>query len=496
MSVHLSELSAGDFARQEFGGCAVGDPRRQARVVSLVEAMAGRPGVALSALFRGDSYAMNASYDLMKRKEAKPDNLQSTHRERTRERCSSAGTFLFIEDTTEVSFSGGEQIEGLGPIGSRKSGKNQGFRLHSVLVARIGDQGIEAEQGRREPVDICGLADQQFLVRQKQPSGSRTNSRGTDLGSKRKREDGELESDRWVESVRRTAGFAAAPDVDCVRVADREGDFYEYLCELRDRGFGFVVRASQNRRLEDEVTGKRCGRLLTEARQAPALGTFTVHLRKRASRPAREAVLSVSALNNVLIQSPQRPGVGQGSLAPLRVSVVRVWEENPAGDIKEPLEWILLSSEAAESFEQAREIALYYSSRWIIEEFHKALKTGMGAERLQLEHGERLMAAISLMSVLALRLVDMRERVRLVPDAPALGNGYDETELEILRATIGGTIHTIREAMRATAKLGGFLARKGDGEPGMITLWRGTQTLENMKEGFLLAQRRGRKSQE
>ena len=221
-----------------------------------------------------------------------------------------------------------------------------------------------------------------------------------------------------------------------------------------------------------------------------------MHLRKRASRPAREAVLSVSALNNVLIQSPQRPGVGQGSLAPLRVSVVRVWEEDTQGDIKEPLEWILLSSKAAESFEQAREIGLYYSSRWIIEEFHKALKTGMGAERLQLEHGERLMAAISLMSVLALRLVDMRERVRLVPDAPALENGYDETELEILRATIGGTIHTIREAMRATAKLGGFLGRKGDGEPGMITLWRGTQTLENMKEGFLFAQRRDRRSQE
>ena len=71
------------------------------------------------------------------------------------------------------------------------------------------------------------------------------------------------------------------------------------------------------------------------------------------------------------------------------------------------------------TFAQAHECALQYASRWLIEEFHKALKTGLGVERLQLESAERLLAAAAIMSVVALRLVGLREQVRTVPQAPA-----------------------------------------------------------------------------
>ena len=46
---------------------------------------------------------------------------------------------------------------------------------------------------------------------------------------------------------------------------------------------------------------------------------------------------------------------------------------------------------------------------------------------------------------------------------------------------------TVREAVRWIAKLGGFLARKGDGEPGPITLWRGWKRLVDLTEGWNLA---------
>ncbi len=36
---------------------------------------------------------------------------------------------------------------------------------------------------------------------------------------------------------------------------------------------------------------------------------------------------------------------------------------------------------------------------------------------------------------------------------------------------------TIRDFMRGVAMLGGFLARKCDGEPGWITIWRGVKEL-------------------
>jgi hypothetical protein len=96
---------------------------------------------------------------------------------------------------------------------------------------------------------------------------------------------------------------------------------------------------------------------------------------------------------------------------------VRVWEVQP--DAPEGLEWILLCDAKIASFEQARECALQYSTRWLIEEFHKALKSGVGAERLQLETAEGLCAAVAIMSVVALRLIALREYVRMTPEHPA-----------------------------------------------------------------------------
>jgi hypothetical protein len=44
---------------------------------------------------------------------------------------------------------------------------------------------------------------------------------------------------------------------------------------------------------------------------------------------------------------------------------------------------------------------------------------------------------------------------------------------------------TLREIIRLTASLGGFLGRKGDGEPGTTTLWRGLQRLEDITATYL-----------
>ena len=42
----------------------------------------------------------------------------------------------------------------------------------------------------------------------------------------------------------------------------------------------------------------------------------------------------------------------------------------------------------------------------------------------------------------------------------------------------------LREAVRQIARLGGFLARKGDGEPGVKTIWRGLRRLEDLVAGW------------
>src|SRR5262249_61952632 len=99
-------------------------------------------------------------------------------------------------------------------------------------------------------------------------------------------------------------------------------------------------------------------------------------------------------------------------------TVVRVWEA-AAPDVGDRLAWILLCDADVVDFAQARECALQYSTRWVIEEYHKAIKTGLGAERLQLESAERLFAALAIMRVLALRLIVLRERRGRNPRAEA-----------------------------------------------------------------------------
>ena len=45
---------------------------------------------------------------------------------------------------------------------------------------------------------------------------------------------------------------------------------------------------------------------------------------------------------------------------------------------------------------------------------------------------------------------------------------------------------TVRDFVFAVAKLGGFLGRKRDGLPGVRSLWRGYQRLQDMVAGYRL----------
>ncbi len=47
---------------------------------------------------------------------------------------------------------------------------------------------------------------------------------------------------------------------------------------------------------------------------------------------------------------------------------------------------------------------------------------------------------------------------------------------------------TLREAMQTMAKLGGFLRRKSDGDPGVKTLWSGYRASQLIVLGMQLAE--------
>jgi hypothetical protein len=167
---------------------------------------------------------------------------------------------------------------------------------------------------------------------------------------------------------------------------------------------------------------------------------------------------------------------------------VRVWEV-AAPDAEDTLEWILLCDADVADCAQARACVRQYATRWIMEECHKAIKTGLGAERLQRESAELLFAAIAIMRVVALRLIELRERLRRHPDAEAAQSGLSPLALEVWRQKSGRPLRTVREVALAIGRLGGHLNRTRDGLPGWQTLWYGMNTLHVLVEGILIAHR-------
>ncbi len=197
--------------------------------------------------------------------------------------------------------------------------------------------------------------------------------------------------------------------------------------------------------------------------------------------------MQVSFTPALALRAPQRPGGATGKGEPVPVGLVRVWEERgPAATVPGP-EWLLLGDQPVTDFAQALFCARQYTSRWLIEDFHKALKTGLGAEKLQLQTAARLFAAVALLSVVALALVDLREKGRLEPDAPAQSFGLMDNELRVLRHQRRRPLTTVREVYLALAALGGHPGRKGDGPSGWQTLWLGRRSLRLLVEGVHMA---------
>lgn len=187
------------------------------------------------------------------------------------------------------------------------------------------------------------------------------------------------------------------------------------------------------------------------------------------------------------LSAPWRPGHGRAP-PPRLCTAVRVGEAT-ASATGERLAWLLLCDAAIEPFAQARACVLQYATRWMRAESHKAIQTGRGAERLQLESAARRFAAMAIMRVVALRLLELRERLRRQPEAEAAQSGLRPLAREGRRMRSGRTRRTVREVALAIGRLGGHLNRTRDGVPGWPTLWHGMNTLHALGAGVLIAQR-------
>ena len=164
-------------------------------------------------------------------------------------------------------------------------------------------------------------------------------------------------------------------------------------------------------------------------------------------------------------------------------------ETPPPGE--ERVEWMLLTSQSVESFDDAERIIGYYERRWVIEEWHRAMKEGCRLEKSQLDEAGDLQRLAALCSVVAVRLMqlrDMADQARVGPradDPAALAQAVPALWRLVVADLAECEPHTLtpRQFWLTVARQGGFLGRKRDGRPGWKVVWRGWYDLTYMIRG-------------
>jgi len=155
------------------------------------------------------------------------------------------------------------------------------------------------------------------------------------------------------------------------------------------------------------------GRLMQQARAMPTMAQTTLGLRGRAQELKQTVVLQV-AWSPVQIVPPVR-GTKRHQL-PQSGWWIRVWE---ATNRPQALEWILLTTVAITDASDALAQVEWYATRWTIEEDHKCLKTGCAIEQRQLTTAEGLERLLGFLTIVALRLLQLRTLARTHPTLPA-----------------------------------------------------------------------------
>lgn len=449
-------LGVKDWAAREFAGAELGDVRRSRRLVKLAEEVALAPGRSLPEATGGWA-ELKAAYRLVDNDAVSFEQVIGPHWRRTRAACLSEGEFLIVEDTTSLSFSTHEAAEGLGPLGE---GGGKGLWLHSALALRVERWTADCEP----EVTVEGLLGSRPWARAHERVGD----------EKWQRIWRARESERWAAVL----DEIGRPGEGCrwTYLADREGDIFRVFALCRMRNVDWIVRACQARR-----TDNGGGSIFRAVERSPVLGRFTLDVRSRPGIAARKATIELRASR--VNAPPPRPQACEFEAQELTIVEAR---EVGAPRGVEPIRWVLVTSWLVESFDDALRVVKAYAKRWLIEEYHKALKTGAGMERSGLRTRERLEALLGILAVVAVRLVNMKLLCATRPDDEPAAETLGRRALAILERKFGEPADgwTNRTLLAAVARLGGFLARKGDGTPGWITIWRGWRNLMLMVDGL------------
>jgi Transposase DNA-binding/Transposase Tn5 dimerisation domain len=451
-----SQADDTNWAVNEFADAELGDLRRTTPLGELAHVLAQHPTAALPEACGNDA-RRKAAYRFFSNDAIAPQDILLSHIEATYGRLSTVPVVLAVQDTTEVDWTAHPATKGLGPLGHPAC---QGLLVHSTL----------AFTPERVPL---GLVAQQVWARDPDAVGKR--------GRRKQLPISQQESQKWLTSLAAVVGaHAECPQTRFVSIGDREADVYDLLAAPRPAGVELLIRAAWDRCVRAPARYVWA----TVAAQ-PVVEQLRLQVPRRGAQPSREATLALRF--SPLTLSPPRHRHAE-RLPEVRLWAVQVQELEPPAE-GQPLEWLLLTTVAVQTVDDARERVAWYACRWGVEVWHRIMKSGCRIEARQLATDERLERCLTLYSIIAWRVLYAVMLARAVPEIPC----DVLLAIEEWQALYCAIHHcptppdrplSLGEAVRWIAQLGGFVGRRRRDQPGPETLWRGFQHLTDLTKMY------------
>lgn len=445
-----------NWAQEELKTLRLGDARLEARAVVLAEQMGQRPGASIPQAC-GDWAQTQAAYRFLANEDTSGQALLQAHAQASLKRMAAQAVVLCLQDTTELEFDG-QSAQGLGRLNYEA---RRGLYVHPTY----------AVTPQREPLGLVNAWNWARVA---------------------KGQDGQIdEGVRWVESYAHLVGLAEGlGQTRLVCVGDRESDTMALF--ERGQGSGWAVDVLVRAQHDRVLPGKQAGKLWSKVMGGESLGTVEFEMPAGRGRKARVVQQELRA-QRVVLKAAGPDKAGEPGRPAIEMTCVIASEVNvPVG--AKPVIWRLLSNRAVQTLEQAAELVEWYRARWEIELLFLVLKEGCRVERLQLGHVDRLETALAMYLIIAWRINRLMRLGRQLPDLPA-ELFFEDIEWQaafiLNRKKPPKEPPKLNTVVRLIAQLGGFLARKGDGEPGAKTLWLGMREINTFVRGVRFAKEMG-----
>ena len=431
-----------EWAAHEWATADLGDRRRNRRLIKVAQQLGDKPSQSIPGACGGWTNTAGA-YRLLSNDSFGWRDVLEPHAQRTMQRMAQEKLVLCLQDTTELNFNG-QTIEGLGPLSYEAQ---RGMYLHPTYAVST----------QREPL---GLLDAWMWAREpKDEQGIRP---------------GVTESVRWIEGYERLAERAPElPGTRLMQVGDRESDMLGLMLRAQSLGWpvDLLVRSQHDRVLPDAT------RLWAQVQACDSLGEIEFTMGSRPDHKAR-VVKQELRVKRMCLSTAGNSGLMMTCLIATEIGA-------PKG--QERVCWRLLTNREISTLAEAVELINWYRARWEIEIYFHVLKNGCRVEALQLASMPRIERALAMFMVVSWRIAHLMRKGRTCPDLPA-DLFFDEDEIKaayVLTNKAPPTKHpTLNDVVRRVAMLGGFLARKGDGEPGVKTIWIGLQRIMDCVVGL------------